>query len=611
MNTSQLSALVWLRWRLMANQIRRGGAMTAVPVIAITIVSLLASGLMFAMSLVLGLLLFPRITTPQLLFAWDGLVVTFSFFWMIGLLTELQRTETLTISKFLHLPISVNGAFLINYVSSLLRVSMVIFLPGMIGCWLALIWAQGPAMVLGLPLIVAFLLMVTALTYQFQGWLATLMANPRRRRTIIVVSTLVFVLVFQLPYLLNVFGGARIHERAAESRTLLNDLKQLEREATQQAIGPAELVQRQNELIERHQQAAQQADRAREAAWERAGRIANVVIPLGWLPLGILSIAEANWGIVALAMLGMTLIGSASLWRAYHTTLRIYQGQYTAARMPVARPARASSPASLLLVERHVPWFSEPVSAIALTGFRSLLRAPESKMMLLSPVLLTFIFGSMLYRHGLEIPPPARPFLGVAAMAVVLFGMLQLMANQFGFDRDGFRVFVLCPVPRRDILLGKNLSFLPFAVAMAATMLALVQWVVPLRIDHLLAMIPQFLSMFFFYCPVANVLSIYAPMHIAAGTMKPSNPRLLPIFLQLFLVAFLVPLFQLPTLLPLAVETVLVQFKVIERVPVFLLLAVLECGGVLLVYRLFLTWQGELLERREQAILQTVTSRPT
>ena len=38
-----------------------------------------------------------------------------------------------------------------------------------------------------LPALAAFLLMVTALTYQFQGWLASLMSNPRRRRTVIVV----------------------------------------------------------------------------------------------------------------------------------------------------------------------------------------------------------------------------------------------------------------------------------------------------------------------------------------------------------------------------------------------------------------------------------------
>ena len=58
-------------------------------------------------------------------------------------MTELQRTEPLSLSKFLHLPVSVNGAFLINYVSSLLRLSLIVFVPVMLGFCLALVVRQG------------------------------------------------------------------------------------------------------------------------------------------------------------------------------------------------------------------------------------------------------------------------------------------------------------------------------------------------------------------------------------------------------------------------------------------------------------------------------------
>ena len=119
-------------------------------------------------------------------------------------MTELQRTEPLSLSKFLHLPVSVNGAFLINYFSSLLRLSLIVFVPVMLG------FAPGAGRRQGnrrccrsCRSLAAFLLMVTALTYQFQGWLASLMSNPRRRRTVIVVTTVIFVLIVQLPNLLN------------------------------------------------------------------------------------------------------------------------------------------------------------------------------------------------------------------------------------------------------------------------------------------------------------------------------------------------------------------------------------------------------------------------
>ncbi len=39
--------------------------------------------------------------------------------------------------------------------------------------------------------------MVTGLTYQFQGWLASLMGNPRRRRTATAAMTMVFILITQ------------------------------------------------------------------------------------------------------------------------------------------------------------------------------------------------------------------------------------------------------------------------------------------------------------------------------------------------------------------------------------------------------------------------------
>ena len=82
-----------------------------------------------------------------------------------------------------------------------------------------------------LPALAAFLLMVTALTYQFQGWLASLMSNPRRRRTVIVASTMIFVLVVQLPNLLNFVCALEAQRQADRSKTLMDELAKLDRAA--------------------------------------------------------------------------------------------------------------------------------------------------------------------------------------------------------------------------------------------------------------------------------------------------------------------------------------------------------------------------------------------
>ena len=145
-------------------------------------------------------------------------------------------------------------------------------------------------------------------------------------------------------------------------------------------------------------------------------------------------------------------------------------------------------------------------------------------MMLLTPMIMIPIFGSMLWGGRANIPELVRPLIALGGMAVTLFGVIQLMGNQFGFDRDGFRVFVLSPASRRDILLGKNLVFVPLVLGFGLFMLGLVQVFCPLGVDHFVGTVPLFLAMFLLFCMFANIMSIYTPMHIAPGapqTLKP------------------------------------------------------------------------------------------
>src|SRR5262249_9130943 len=145
----------------------------------------------------------------------DGIVVGFLFIWIIGLLADLQRSEVLSLEKFLHLPVSPAGAFLINYLSSLVNVRLIVFAPAMVGLAIGLTVSRCPWLLLSLPLLACFLLMVTALTNQFQGWLAAIMMNQRRRRAIIVFVTLGIVLIGQVPNLIvNVLRPARQGLRA-------------------------------------------------------------------------------------------------------------------------------------------------------------------------------------------------------------------------------------------------------------------------------------------------------------------------------------------------------------------------------------------------------------
>jgi hypothetical protein len=228
-------------------------------------------------------------------------------------------------------------------------------------------------------------------------------------------------------------------------------------------------------------------------------------------------------------------------------------------------------------------------------------------MMLLTPLILTVVAGGAIFRQPHGIPDVFRPLIAYGGMMMVLFGMLQLMANQFGFDRDGFRVLVLSAASRRDILMGKNLAFFPLAAGMAGVLLIVLEVVCPMRLDHLAAMLPQFISMYLMFCVLTNMTSIYAPIYIAAGAMKPSNPKFLVVMLQLAIFMVFFPLTQFPTLVPLGLEALLEQLGWTSGIPIFLLLTLAECAVLAFVYRWILVWQGGLLQRREQYILQTVT----
>lgn len=615
MNWQHFQAFVWLRWRMMVNQWRRAGAFNAVLMMVIAVGAVVVAVPLLIGSFALGVYAIPKGTPMHLLYVWDGLIVAFFFTWMIGLITELQRSEPLSLSKFLHLPVSVKSAFLINYFSSLLRLSLIFFVPMMLGYSLALVFVKGAMLLPVLPALAAFLLMVTALTYQFQGWLSSLMSNPRRRRLVVVAVTVIFVLGAQLPSLLSSNVAPFLTSQAEQLRQLTKEMDELNRAFQANEVDGKEFTRRLKELVDHDELATKQADSELPEQVEGSALLANLVLPIGWLPLGVKGAAEGRLIPALLGILGMTLIGSASLWRAYRTTVGVYQGQATVrGSQPSSRVA--STPAGLgktrtLLLERRIPGLSEPVTAIALGGLRSLLCSPEAKMMLLSPLIMAVIFGTMLLRRsGLQnVSDWIRPLFGVGAMFVVLFGVLQLMSNQFGFDRGGFRIFVLSAASRRDILLGKNLAFAPFVAGMALVLLVAVQVFVPMRVDHFLAMFPQFVSMFLLFCLLTNLLSIYAPIYITAGALRHSKPKMSVVLSQLLTFVILFPLTQVLTLLPLGIEVLIKSQGWIPQVPVYLILSLLQCALVVLIYRLLLSWQGGLFQSREQQIVEIVTNR--
>lgn len=609
MNREHFLAFLWLRWRLRVNQFRKAGAVNAALFVVFMLgVAGAAVGMLVA-GLVVGYAVLPGAAPAVQLFVWDGLVVAVLFCWAIGLINDLQRSEALALDKVMHLPVSPSGAFVINYLSSLASLTLVAFLPGMVGLLVGQVFAGRAQMLLALPLVAAFVFALTAVTYQFQGWLAALMSNPRRRRTIVVLLTMSFILLAQLPNLLNV-ARPWAKDGADEPQKWRNEQRAASNaDLAAKKITPQEHARRdqeiQKEYGERRAAALQAAmDRAEEIA-----RVASVALPPGWLAVGTADLAAGAPWAALLSTLGFGLVGTFSLRRAYRTTLRLYTGEFTARGRPAASaPAAKFDPSRVGLLERRLPWVSEQAAAVALAAFRSLMRAPEAKMTLVAPLILIVVFGGVAASSKATVPDAVRPLLatGVGAMVLLISGV-QLIGNQFGYDRAGFRAYVLSPAPRREILLGKNLAIAPLGLGMGLLLLLIAGVVYPMRFDHYLAAAVQLVSVYLLFCLLANALSIVAPIPIAAGSMQPAKIKLVPMLLQFAFLSVL-PLALVPVMLPIGIEVLVEETTGVRGWPISLALSLAVLAGTVFLYRAGLTWEGDWLAARERAVLEVVTS---
>jgi ABC-2 type transport system permease protein len=613
-NWEHLQTYIWVRWRLSANQVRRAGAFGAIVAGILAALRIMGGILTFIAGLLVGALALRQAEPKIVMVVWDGVAAGFLLFWSIGLMTELQRTELLSLDNFMHLPVSPSGAFLINYVGSSIGLSLILFLPATIGLGIGLILSRGAAMLLLFPLIAAFFLMVTAVTYQFRGWLASMMTNPRRRRTVIAVVTLAFILVFQIPNIMNTMNHGAKARRQAERETY-NEFNALKKE-----FADGRLARKEYERQLAAKQAAFEINRKRESDKDyEITRQVNMVAPPGWLPYGAFAAARGQSLPALAAFTGMCLVGIISLWRSYRTTIRLYTGDFSAGRTRRKKKTNAvpekssesttgaSYPAAFL--EKKLPWVSEHASVISLMSFRSLIRAPEVKMMLLTPLIMLVVFGGMLTGRGGSAPVLVRPLIALGlAVFILIIGMTQFLGNQFAFDRSGFRTFVLSSAPRREILLGKNLSLLPFALILMAFVIGVSQWMNPMRLDHLAAVLLQAIPIYLLFCLAGNQLSILSPITLKPGSGHAASHQGIKVLFQLVFM-LVVPVMIGLTFIPLGVEALFSFMKWAEWFPAFLVLGVVQVLTVIWLYRAALNLQGSLLERREQNILEVVSAK--
>lgn len=178
---------VWLRFRIRYNQISRGSQLTKVFALIGTIIVGMSIVSIWIAGFSLGFFLPRYISTEYYFLIWEGVVLLAMLMWLVHVLNEAQRGDPISLDKILHLPVSPSQAFVVNYLASLGTPVFLMTTGGCLGLVLGSVFSVGLISFLFLLPMIAFLFAMTAATYWLQGWLATLMTNPRTKQLVLVI----------------------------------------------------------------------------------------------------------------------------------------------------------------------------------------------------------------------------------------------------------------------------------------------------------------------------------------------------------------------------------------------------------------------------------------
>ena len=583
---SQLAAILLLGRTLSRRRWERQSPLLAGFMVLLTVVGAASAVGALFVGYYVGVVYLADLRPLFVLFVWDCIVVAFLVWWVTGVLLHLQvGGERFSLTKLMHMPVSPQGAFLLNFLSSQMRVSLGFFLALMLGLSTAhgVVHGVVDGAVLGL-LVLASMAMIAALTHQFQSWLGRLMSNKRRRGTVVAVAVIVTVLIANLPAIYTQtmdFDSPAAVESAAPGETAETEESPLLGNLTFTVIA------------------------------------ANVALPPGWLPVGAWTVNRGQYWPAALCFVGMLAVAALSLRRSYRRTLRFLTVGDDGGRRETRRESRASMThprdhprraAALpngrwqVFVSRLFGRLPEHARAVAWSSMLLWRRAPQGKMVMLSPILLILLYIVVFSQFGssnLAAHSSALAFLGL-----VLMMCLTLLANQFGQDGGGFRTMLLVGAHPKDILLGKNLSLAPFAIPMGVVALVVLQVMNPVSPSHFAAYIAHLVTLYLVGCLVGNSFSVRTPRAMSPSSMSVPNSTA-KMTLATFVAMVLFLAVTLPLILALFVERV--SEAAGWPLPVLLILAALELAIVSVVYRKLLAAQARLFARRVEFVLDRVT----
>lgn len=553
---SQLSTLIWLKWRLFRNSLRsRREAVNRVA----TILGLLVA-LGFAIAIALGLGVAAYVLSSPEIMAQAGKSTTeemppveFIFFSIFAFCFLLWATLPLSIGssrqfdpgRLLMYPISLRKLFAVDFISELTSLQSIFAIPAITAICLGAGFGSGS---LGLALLAA--LPIAAFGLVLSKWLSTsLGALLRRRRT-------------RGETLLALIGAAA-------------------------GLGGALIGQIAPTIF----------------------RYAESVEELRWTPPGAAALAltdglrEGNTREYALAVSILVAYVVVLVMATYWIAKRSVLGK-GGARGRTAAVTVESAPTAYTGWE--LPLLPRQLAAVVEKELRYLVRNAQVRMMVLMPLILIVIRLVNTNRMSSSAEVNGGTFFadffhygdGLMASGGVLYVFLMLTGlscNQFALEESGMRTLILSPVRRSYILIGKNIAVIIIALFFSIGLLIVNQLVFrDITPRALLFVAFTFAILAMLMSVLGNWLSIRFPKRMTFG--KRLNVSGVVGLLLIPMVIFL----SLPPL----IATAAGYFT--RSVPV---VYVTLAGFALLasgLYLLSISRQGVALQRREVEILEAV-----
>ncbi len=578
----QVWALIALKWTLLRHTWHAGRWVSLALAVGMSVGAVMLSlgaavGFYF-----LGTAAAKAETSAVRLLLLDIPAATYLFFWLWGLLMEVQRNDIIDLRKLLHLPVSLPMIFLFNFVASLAGPLLLLSLPGAVALLAGLNvpstpmekllapwqpwFAPRPVVWGGALLFAAFALMLAAWAYYLRGVLAILMENKRRRRVVMTLIPVFFIVLGQLPGVLS--QVLQLHPKGAgpsiDEQTMLHGL-----------------------------------------VW------GHLVFPPAWLPMGLWALGKHAASQAMLLCGGPLLMTLLGLALGYRATLRHYTGagaplaalrvKGASAAGAVAAPKRAK-PVTL----RRLPFVADDTAGLTWSFFAAYRRHPNIRLQMIMPLAFG-LFLLFMYRAGAYGGRMTndRSWLPVAALIWPYLNFGVFLFNAFGADGPAFRGLVLLPTPRRRFLVAKHLALFPFVgglavlfVGLGTVLIGTPRYLAALSLVHVVCL-------YLLFCAVGAWMSVLAPYRIGRDAMRGKGDRSTMMMLGLASM-LIVGLLSLPTALCLSLDPLAAVLWNWHGFPLSLPATFLLLGLAVLVYRISLTHAGDLLMERETRVLAAV-----